>query len=37
VTEYPSKDERDKALQTGMGEGAAESFEKMDQYLQTLK
>ena len=33
---YPSKEARDAALQTGMKEGASQSFERMDAYLRTM-
>jgi uncharacterized protein YndB with AHSA1/START domain len=33
---YPSKEARDAALQTGMKEGMAASFRRLDSYLQSL-
>jgi uncharacterized protein YndB with AHSA1/START domain len=34
---YPSKEARDAALKTGMKDGMARSFDRLDNYLQTLK
>jgi uncharacterized protein YndB with AHSA1/START domain len=34
---YPSKDARDAALATGMKEGAAQSFDRLAEYLRTLR
>lgn len=36
TTRYPSKDARDAALKTGMSEGASQSFDRLDQYLQAM-
>jgi uncharacterized protein YndB with AHSA1/START domain len=33
---YPSKQARDAALQTGMKEGTAQSFQRLAEYLRTL-
>jgi uncharacterized protein YndB with AHSA1/START domain len=33
---YPSKEARDAALETGMKDGASESFERLAEYLRTL-
>ncbi|MGH3980466.1 MAG: SRPBCC family protein [Pseudonocardiaceae bacterium] len=33
---YPSKEARDAALQTGMQEGASETFDRLDEYLPTM-
>jgi uncharacterized protein YndB with AHSA1/START domain len=33
---YPSKDARDAALQTGMKDGVAESFNRLAEYLRTI-
>ena len=33
---YPSKEARDAALQTGMREGASESFDRLAEYLRTM-
>jgi uncharacterized protein YndB with AHSA1/START domain len=32
---YPSKQARDAALETGMKEGASESFDRLAEYLRT--
>ena len=34
---YSSKEDRDGMMQTGMEEGAAETYERLDEYLETLK
>ncbi len=34
---YPSKEARDGMMQTGMEEGAAETYERLDEYLEVLK
>jgi len=34
---FDSKESRDALLETGMEEGAAESWERLDEYLETLK
>jgi uncharacterized protein YndB with AHSA1/START domain len=34
---YPSKDARDRAIKTGMNEGMAVSFDRLEEYLGTLK
>jgi uncharacterized protein YndB with AHSA1/START domain len=33
---YPSKKDRDAAMKTGMSEGAAESYDRLDAVLRTL-
>jgi uncharacterized protein YndB with AHSA1/START domain len=33
---YPSKDARDAALETGMKDGASESFDRLAEYLRTM-
>ncbi|MDQ3871050.1 MAG: SRPBCC family protein [Chloroflexota bacterium] len=33
---YPSKEARDAALQTGMADGASETYHRLDEYLRTL-
>ena len=33
---YPSKDARDAALETGMKEGADQSYGRLDEYLRTI-
>ena len=33
---YPSKEARDAALKTGMQEGVAESFDRLDEHLRTM-
>jgi uncharacterized protein YndB with AHSA1/START domain len=33
---YPSKEARDAALETGMNDGAAQTYDRLDKYLRTL-
>jgi uncharacterized protein YndB with AHSA1/START domain len=33
---YPSKEARDAALETGMKEGASQSFDRLEEYLRTI-
>ena len=33
---YPSKEARDAALQTGMKDGAAQSYDRLEEYLRTV-
>ncbi len=33
---YPSKEARDAALKTGMKEGAAQSFDRLDTYVESM-
>jgi uncharacterized protein YndB with AHSA1/START domain len=33
---YPSKEARDAALQTGMADGASETYNRLDEYLRTI-
>jgi uncharacterized protein YndB with AHSA1/START domain len=37
TTLYKSREDRDRALQTGMEVGAAETFDRLDELLETLK
>ena len=37
VSDAGSKEARDAVLETGMTEGAAETFDRLDEYLETLK
>jgi len=34
---YPSKDARDAAMKTGMKDGISESFDRLDEYVRTVK
>jgi uncharacterized protein YndB with AHSA1/START domain len=33
---YPSKEARDAALQTGMKDGASQSYDRLEEYLRTM-
>ena len=33
---YPSKEARDAALETGMNEGASQTYDRLDEYMRTL-